>query len=70
MGVKMTDFSRFMKQNKKKLPNGLYAPTETLTNEKGEPLEWEFKRISQKEHDRIRESCTIEVPITGKPGQM
>lgn len=35
----MSKFSRFMKENKKERKNGFYAPTESLTDEKGNPLE-------------------------------
>lgn len=30
-------------------------------------LEWEFKHISSKENEEIRENCTIDIPVTGKP---
>lgn len=65
----MSGFSRFMKQNKNTdKPNEFYAATKSLTEEDGSPLKWEFRRISSKEHEEIREECTIEVPVTGKPG--
>ena len=56
-----------MKANKAKKENGKYAPTKSLTDESGKPLEWEFKHISSKENEELRESCTIEVQIKGKP---
>ena len=63
----MSKFSRFMKANKIAKPNEKYAPTTTLQDENGEPLKWEFRQITSKENDVLRESCTIEVPVTGKP---
>lgn len=30
-------------------------------------MEWEFRHITSKENDTLRESCTSEVQITGKP---
>lgn len=63
----MSKFSLFMKQNKTKLENGRYAPTATLVDEDGKPLEWEFKHITSKENEQIRDECTREVPVTGKP---
>lgn len=63
----MSKFSLFMKANKAKKENGKYAPTKSLTDESGKPLEWEFKHISSKENEELRESCTIEVQIKGKP---
>lgn len=63
----MSNFSMFMKANKKQKENGKYAPTESLCDENGEPLEWEFRHIPSKENEEIRDECTIDVPVTGKP---
>ena len=63
----MSKFSRFMKANKIAKPNEKYAPTTTLQDENGKPLEWEFKQITSKENEAGRDSCTIEVPVKGKP---
>lgn len=63
----MSNLSRFMKSNKKKRENGFYAPTRSLTDESGKPLNWEFKPLSSKDNERIRDECTIDVPVTGKP---
>ena len=56
-----------MKSNKTVKENGFYAPTRSLCDEDGRPLEWEFRHITSKENEDLRDSCTIEVPITGKP---
>ena len=56
-----------MRTNKITEPNVKYAPTHTLLDENGKPLEWEFKQISSKENEELRDSCTIEVPVKGKP---
>lgn len=63
----MSNLSRFMKNNKKARQNGFYAPTKSLTDENGKPLEWEFKPLSSRENERIRDDCTIDIPVTGKP---
>ena len=63
----MSKFSQFMKANKATKENGFYAATKSLCDEKGKPLEWEFKHITSKENEDIREGCTIEVQVTGKP---
>lgn len=63
----MSKFSRFMKANKVVRVNEKYAPTTTLKNENGKPLEWEFKHITSKENEDLRDSCTIEVQVKGKP---
>ena len=63
----MSKFAKFMKTNKAVKENGFYPATKSLCDEKGNPLEWEFKRISSKENEEIRENCTIDIPVTGKP---
>lgn len=63
----MSKFTRFMKENKKVKENQKYAPTTSLTDEKGNPLEWEFRHITSKENEELRDSCTIEVQVKGKP---
>lgn len=61
-------FAAFMKQNKVKKENGFYAPTKSLCDENGAPLKWEFKHITPKENDVIREECSKEIPVAGKSG--
>lgn len=63
----MSNFSQFMKANKKKKENGYYAATKSLCDEKGTPLKWEFRHITSKEDEDIREDCMVEVPVKGKP---
>lgn len=63
----MSKFSRFMKSNKIEKKNEFYPATKSLCDEDGKPLEWEFRHITSKENEALREDCTIEVPITGKP---
>lgn len=64
----MSKFAKFMKANKVKKENVKFAPTKSLLDENGEPLEWEFRHISTREDEAIREDCTLEVPVTGKYG--
>ena len=63
----MSEFSRFMKANKIVKENGTYAPTKSLCDENGKPLVWEFRHVTAKETEDIRDACTIDVPVTGKP---
>ena len=63
----MSQFTKFMKANKKVRENGFYAPTKSLCDEDGKPLEWEFRHITSGENESIREECTIEVQVKGKP---
>ena len=58
----------FLKQNKKVRENTEYAATKSLCDENGEPLKWTIKPLSTRDNESIREACTIDVPITGKPG--
>ena len=63
----MSKFSKFMKANKIAKENEKYAPTSSLQDENGKPLEWEFKQITSKENEVLRDSCTIEIQVKGKP---
>ena len=65
----MENFERFLKKNKIKRENVLYAPTASLTDEKGAPLRWEIRHLTATENDDLRESCSYDVQIIGKPGQ-
>lgn len=63
----MSKFSRFMKANKVEKINEMHAPTDSLMDENGDALKWEFKHISSKKNEELRDSCTMEVQVTGKP---
>ncbi|MDE6875771.1 MAG: hypothetical protein K2P87_15115 [Lachnospiraceae bacterium] len=63
----MSKFARFMKGNKAVRANELHAVTKSICDEKGTPLEWEFRHITSKENEEIREACTVDLPVPGKP---
>lgn len=63
----MSNFSRFMKANKVKKENEKFAPTSSLLDENGNPIEWEFRHITSKENEALRDDCTIDVQVKGKP---
>lgn len=65
----MSNFSKFMKANKIQKQNVMHPVTKSLTDEKGKPLLWEIRPLTTKENEAIREACTIEVPVKGKPNQ-
>lgn len=65
----MSNFSKFMKANKIQKENVMHPVTQSLVDENGEPLLWEIKPVTTKENERIRESCTVDVPVKGKPNQ-
>ena len=63
----MSNFSRFMKANKVARANTTFPATKSLVDENGKPLEWTIKPLTTTENENIRESCMIDVPVTGKP---
>ena len=63
----MSKFAKFMKANKTVKENGFYAATKSLCDENGKPLEWELRHITTKDNERIREDCSKEIPVPGKP---
>lgn len=64
----MSNLSRFLKKNKIVKENVKLAATKSLVDENGNPLEWEFKSITTAQDEAIRDECTVEVQVTGKPG--
>ena len=64
----MSKFAKFMKANKVVKENEKYVATNSLLDENGNPLLWELRHISTKENEDLRESCMMEVQVTGKPG--
>lgn len=65
--MNMSNLSLFLKKNKKVRENTTYPATKSLVDENGKPLEWVIKPLTTKENEGIRESCTYEVPVKGKP---
>lgn len=63
----MSKFSKFMKSNKIQKQNVMHPVTKSLTDEDGNPLLWEIRPITTKENEAIREACTVDVPVKGKP---
>lgn len=64
----MSNLNRFLKVNKKVKENVFYAVTKSLVDENGQPIKWEFKTITTAQDEIIRDDCTTEVQVTGKPG--
>ena len=63
----MSNFSKFMKANKIAKENTTFAATKSLVDEEGKPLLWTIKPLTTSENENIRESCMVDVPVTGKP---
>lgn len=63
------NLSRFLKENKKSKEGTTFRPTVNITDENGEPAEFKLRPITTRENNEIMDKCTIDVPVTGKPGQ-
>ena len=63
----MSKFAKFMKANKTVKENEMHPVTKSLCDENGQPLEWEFRHITSKENEAIRDACTEDVQVKGKP---
>lgn len=63
----MSNLSLFLKKNKIAKENKFFAATKSLCDENGKPLEWEVKHLTTRESDDIREECTMDIPVKGKP---
>lgn len=63
----MSNLSRFLAKNKIKRENAKYAPSKAFLDEKGKPLDFEFRPVTSKENVAIKEKHTIDVQIAGKP---
>lgn len=63
----MSKLTMFLRKNKKVRENTSFPATSTLVDENGKPLEWVIQPLSTKKNEQIREECTREVPIKGKP---
>lgn len=63
----MSEFARFMRGSKAVKHNEKHAATRSLTDENGTPLLWEFRHLTSKEVEELREECTDDVPVVGKP---
>ncbi|MFC2475918.1 MAG: hypothetical protein ACFNTU_00310 [Catonella sp.] len=64
----MSNFELFMKANKVKRENIFIAATKSILDKDGKPVMWEVRHLTTKEANAIREDCTTEIQIKGKPG--
>ena len=64
----MSSVSSFLKQNKKIKPNAFFPASTAFLDDEGNPVLWEIRPIDTKEDEQIREACSVEVQVTGKPG--
>ncbi len=64
----MGELNRFLKKNKRVKENLKIAATVSLVDENGKALEWEVRPLTTKEDNALRDDCTVDVQVTGKPG--
>lgn len=64
----MGNFELFMKANKVKRENQFIAASSNFLDKDGKPLKWEVRHLTTKEANVIREDCTTEIQVKGKPG--
>lgn len=62
----MSDFSAFFKRNKIKHENLKYVVSADYVDEKGQPIEWEIRRLSTAEDEALRKSCMKQVKVPGR----
>lgn len=65
----MATLAVFMKKNKKVRENAFYPATESILDEKGNPVQWEIRPLTTREDEAIRDECMKEIPVPGKRGQ-
>lgn len=65
----MSGLSAFLKANKKVKETLKYAPSTAFVDENGVPIEFEFKPLTSKANDELRDMCMKSVPVPGKRGQ-
>lgn len=56
----MSELKLFLKENKKTRESVPYKATNSLTDQKGEPLTWIIRPVTTDENEDIRESCMYE----------
>ncbi len=66
----MSNFKRFMKENKIEKGNTTYAATKDLRDEEGKPLLWTIKAMSTREYEKLKDSCMNDVPLKGRKGMI
>lgn len=65
----MSNLNAFLKKNKIQRENFRVAATKSILDpDTGLPIEFEFKPLSTRDNDRIRDMCTKDVP-DGKKGR-
>ena len=65
----MSNLKQFLKGNKKKKENTTFAATQSLLDEKGNPLPWVVRPIDSRKYEELQEKCSYEEQVTGKAGQ-
>jgi Phage XkdN-like protein. len=65
----MNNLSAFLAKNVKPVGTVKYVATERITDENGNPVEWELRCVDSETDESIRTQCMKKVPIPGKKNQ-
>lgn len=65
----MSELTAFFAQNKIKTENKKYVASKSFINEDGSFIEWEIRKITADEDEKIRKDATRKVAVVGKRGQ-
>jgi hypothetical protein len=65
----MSGLSGFLSQNAIKVENEKYAISERFVDDKGNPIPWEIRCLSEEENETIRKSCVKKVRNKGVVSQ-
>lgn len=65
----MTELAYFLAENAEQPENLKIVVSERFKDEKGEPLEWEFRVLTAEEDDALRRKYMLRVPVPGKKGR-
>lgn len=59
----MSDFSRFMRQNKQTRATTAYAASQSFLDDDGKPIEWQLRPVSTARFQEIRDESTRKVRL-------
>lgn len=65
----MSKYAAFMAGAAEKIENKKVVVSNRFKDEKGDPIPWEIKALTEAENDELQRSCMVNVPVPGKRGQ-
>ena len=61
-------FSAFMAQNVARIENKKIVVSNRFKDEKGKPIEWEIRALTNEENDELQRRAMVNVPVMGQRG--